>query len=67
MNNPILKNTKDFYLFVFPNGFEYEVDKKTCRTERQANEWIAHLAEKNWWSGELEKYFIEQWLKDNSV
>ena len=65
MNNPKLKNVDDFYIFVFENGFEYEIDKILCKTERQANEWTAHLAEKVWWNEELEKEFITQWKKDN--
>lgn len=62
---PILKVSEDCYEFHFPNGFFYDVEKWRCNTERDLNEWIAHLSRKNWWSKELEENFIDSYKKEH--
>lgn len=59
MQNPILKVSSEWIEFVFPNGFTYDIERDRCKTERQFNEWIAHLSCKNWWSKSLEEQFIK--------
>lgn len=61
MQNPIIKNDREFLSFVFPNGFSYDVEWERMKTERDINEWIAHLAKKNWWSEQLENELIKLW------
>lgn len=66
MKNPKLKvsEDKEWIEFIFPNGFTYDIQKERCKTERQLNEWVAHLSCKNWWSPELEKEFIGLYKKE---
>ena len=63
MKTPLLKVSKDYFEFHFPNGFIYDIRKSGCKTEREWNEWIAHLSEKNWWSEQLEDEFISHYKK----
>lgn len=57
MNDPILKVSKYFFEFHFPNGFSYDIHKERCATKIQLDEWIEHLSHKVWWSSELENQF----------
>lgn len=63
--NIVFKVTDDAYEFHFNNDFSYDIEKWRCETERDINEWIAHLEHKMWWSKELEDSFIKAYLKEN--
>lgn len=62
--NVIFRNTKDRFEFKFDNDFVYDIEKWRCKTERDINEWIAHLESKNWWSKKLEEDFIQAYKKE---
>ena len=54
-----------FYIFSKDGKEIYDFPNTKCNTEQKVNEWIAHLAEKNWWTQELEDEFIRLWKKQN--
>ncbi len=66
MENPKLKMSQYSVEFHFPNGFVYDINWEFIKTERGINEWIAHLAEKNWWSEKLESELVSAWKQRNS-
>lgn len=59
------ENGEGYYLF-YRNSIEmYDIPSDRCATEREINEWIGHMAEKNWWTEKLEVAFINLWQKEN--
>jgi len=59
------KFKEESYIFLRDGVEIYDIPVKRCNTEAKANEWIAHMEDKNWWNDELEAEFIRLWKKQN--
>jgi hypothetical protein len=41
-----------------PGGYEYPVPAERCKTPEDICEWVVHLGEKTWFTGEMARLFV---------
>ena len=58
-NAEYIASNNTIRLYVYSHKRFYEVDLDNCTTSRQALDWILHVSEKKWCTGDTLKNFIK--------